>query len=167
MTPQEKAAMKAVEHLHFELIASLWRERLARLFVPRGELRRCLLDTTAPDLRKVEGEVMRYLVRSGIDTQLDCFACSGPDEAKFEEAKWCVGKFPAFEKYFRYRVKREGVVGYVPESELTPTERAKLRDRLQAEGERAMREAEALKAWRDHAPPGSLKKRENNERMTQ
>src|SRR5215471_17236392 len=84
-----------------------------------------------------------FLAMHGLELCVDYFAMSGPDRETFERVSAHCGD-PGLTKYWRYKVKRGGKLGYVPLEEMKPAELEKLAAQLHSEGEQALREAEAL-----------------------
>ena len=126
------------QRLHFDLIASLWRECEHREFVPKPELHEKLV---SPEFATAD-EVIRELANDGIDLELDAFAKTGPD---FDAWKKLVNEFTEPEGfYWRYGVTRYGVEGYVRREHLDNVEREEIAKQLQREGERAMHEADQV-----------------------
>jgi hypothetical protein len=156
----EKQERENVEQLHFELIASLWREREGLPFVSRQELhdeiaeRHEIPDDDEDDEDEEpedDGDGMEeedcsepsivQLAHDGIDLALDDFAKSGPDREAFHRIS---GHREEPSSYWRYKIERGGVIGYAPLQNLTPEEITAIANRLQREGEEAMREGNAL-----------------------
>jgi hypothetical protein len=143
MSEQEQ---KAAMHLYFELIASFWRQWNADPFVPRESLVHQLslrtFEETDHPLTEEES-IMRMVAQGGMRNFADYFAMSGPDEDVFQEVAKACGD-PGLEAYWRYKVKRGSVVGYVRKEELTDSEREKIAERLKVEGDKVIRRAESL-----------------------
>src|SRR5258708_33384758 len=119
------------QRLHFDLIASLWREYEHQEFVSRAELHEKLI---VPEF-ETSDEVVRDLANAGIDLSLDAFAKTGPD---FDAWKKLMNEFTEPEGfYWRYEVTRFDVEGYVRREHLTTEEREEIASQLRHEGERA------------------------------
>jgi hypothetical protein len=121
------------QHLFFELISSLWKEREHLEFVSRDELHQELLERAVWN-------------RSGINMALDAFAFHGYDERGFfGRLNEDVDLLPAPGLFWRYRIMRDGVTGYVRNEDLTPVEREHILHRLAYEAEEAQRKAHRLR----------------------
>jgi hypothetical protein len=143
------------QHLFFSLIFSLWRERQDQDFVWCAELIQQLMSWTCTDeerkklteLGEKEGRLISGAYVGYLERMLDCFAMSGPDEAMWEQLLDCDYTLMNQRRpcgYWRYRVEREGRIGYVPEGTLTLLERETIFAELRREGDQLKREGEAL-----------------------
>jgi hypothetical protein len=130
------------QHLLFKLISSLWKEREHLEFVSRDELRQELLERAPTG----EDEVLTEWNRNSINLALDAFAFHGYDERGFfgrlnEDADLLPDQ-PGF--FWRYRIMRDGVTGYVRKEDLTAVEREHILHRLAYEADEAQRKAYRL-----------------------
>jgi len=122
----------------FEQICVLWKRLDAMPFVPRQTLHDLLwrdIDAHSETPGTME------LAHVGTDISLDAFAKSGANYEMYEAVQTNTDE-P--ENYFRYRVTRNGVVGYARRDALTFSEREAISAALRRAGEKAEREADAL-----------------------
>lgn len=140
------------ESLFFELIASLWREREVRSFVSRAELHQELVVLTM-DGQEYSDELVVELAHQGIDSCLDAFAMTGPDETLWRKTKY--EGDAGLPRYWRYLVERDGIPGYVKQEDLTDQEREAHQTRLLKEAFDAEMRAKALEQWIRHNCPRS------------
>jgi len=114
---------RAEQRWWFDLISSLWREREREKekFVSRQELH----DELFQRIPAADGEVLTELVHGGIDLALDAFAFFGYNEKAFSERlNGDADQLPAKSGLFwRYKVTRRWIVGYVRPEHLTEFER--------------------------------------------
>ena len=128
---------------YFDLIASLWRERADRAFVPRDELRDEFMDAARGGYED-SGDAIECLAVGGAELTLDCFAMSGPDFAEFARV-YEQGDDAGMEDLpWRYRVERGGTVGYVAKENLTERELYVIAEALEELGAAAEAEADAM-----------------------
>jgi hypothetical protein len=111
------------QHLWFELIGNLWREREKKEFVSRQELHDAMYKRI-PAVES-EGEVLTELAHGGVDLTLDAFAFYGYNEKAFSgRLNGDVDQLPAKSGLFwRYKVTRLQIVGYVRPEHLSDVER--------------------------------------------
>jgi hypothetical protein len=135
-----------VRRPRFEWIANLWRPREQQEFVPRRELHNELARKSglhdAAALQLTDDDIdWLQMAHKGIDLELDNFAQSGPDEAAFRSLSE-FDEEPS--QYWRHKITRDGVVGYVRSQDLTEEEAEAIRSRFRRIGEATFRMANTL-----------------------
>src|SRR6266550_3687884 len=170
----DEAERKASEHMHFEVIRSLWREREQLLFVSRQELHDEIAERHGipprdpdddPDDEDDEDEddfedeaadlVLIELAHRAIDTTLDSFAMSGPSEEAFQKIS---NDYEEPARHWRYKITRNGIIGYARREDLTEDESIAMQGELLWKADEARRQASALTRWmRKGAASGRLR----------
>ena len=143
-----KAELLSFVHLQFEQISSLWREREGQEFVSREELHVQIAATM--DFTK-ENEQVKELALAGVNTALDQFAKTGPNEKAF--IALVVDFTEPQGLYWRYAVERDDVLGYVRVEDLAPEECDELIEKLTRESDDAIVECSELELLRELLVP--------------
>jgi hypothetical protein len=141
MTEQEND-----RHMLYELVEFHFREREHLEFIPRREMVEQLYASTVASYGDTVNAEVQLLARGGLKLQCDWFAMTGPNETLFGEVAEAGGDH-GLEIYWRYKVKREGRIGYVKTENLTGDECERIGQRLANEAQECVDRAEALRLW--------------------